>query len=34
MEEQTEDSMRSVHHCLINNTLLSPSDIKIELTAR
>ncbi|MGA3161968.1 MAG: OsmC family protein [Terracidiphilus sp.] len=33
-EEQTEGLMRSVHHCLIHNTLLSPSEIKIELTAR
>jgi hypothetical protein len=23
--------MRSVHHCLIHNTLLSPPEIKIEL---
>jgi hypothetical protein len=34
MEEQTEDLMRSVHHCLIHNTLLLPPDIEIELTAR
>jgi uncharacterized OsmC-like protein len=33
-EEQTEGLMRSVHHCLIHNTLLSPPDIKIELVAR
>jgi uncharacterized OsmC-like protein len=33
-EEQTEGLMRSVHHCLIHNTLLSPSEIKIELTVR
>jgi uncharacterized OsmC-like protein len=31
-EEQTEGLMRSVHHCLIHNTLLSPPEIKIELT--
>jgi hypothetical protein len=24
--------MRSVHHCLVHNTLLSPSEIKIDLT--
>ena len=30
-EEQTEGLMRSVHHCLIHNTLLSPPEIKIEL---
>ncbi len=29
--EQTEGIMRSVHHCLIQNTLLSPPEIKIEL---
>jgi len=33
-EEQTEGLMRSVHHCLIHNTLLSPPDIKIELVAQ
>lgn len=33
-EEQTQGLMRSVHHCLIHNTLLSPPDIKIELVAR
>ena len=33
-EEQTEGLMRSVHHCLIHNTLLSPPEIKIELVAR
>jgi uncharacterized OsmC-like protein len=32
--EQTEGLMRSVHHCLIHNTLLSPPEIKIELTAQ
>jgi putative redox protein len=30
-EEQTEGLRRSVHHCLIHNTLLSPPEIKIEL---
>jgi uncharacterized OsmC-like protein len=30
-EEQTEALMRSVHHCLIHNTLLSPPEIQIEL---
>jgi len=30
-EEQTEGLMRSVHHCLIHNTLLAPPEIKIEL---
>jgi uncharacterized OsmC-like protein len=30
--EQTEALMRSVHHCLIHNTLLSPPEIRIELT--
>ncbi len=30
-EEQTEGLMRSVHHCLVHNTLLSPPEIKIEL---
>jgi uncharacterized OsmC-like protein len=29
--EQTEGLMRSVHCCLIHNTLLSPPEIKIEL---
>lgn len=33
-EEQTEGLMRSVHHCLIHNTLLSPPNIKIELVAQ
>lgn len=32
--EQTEGLMRSVHHCLIHNTLLSPPEIQIELTSR
>jgi uncharacterized OsmC-like protein len=31
-EEQTEGLMRSVHHCLIHNTLLSPPEIAIALT--
>ena len=30
-EEQTEGLMRSVHHCLVHNTLLSPPEVKIEL---
>jgi len=30
-EEQTEGLMRSVHHCLIHNTLLAPPEIKIDL---
>jgi putative redox protein len=30
-EEQTEGLMRSVHCCLIHNTLLTPPEIKIEL---
>jgi len=30
-EEQTEGLMRSVHCCLIHNTLLSPPEIKIVL---
>jgi putative redox protein len=30
-EEQTEGLMRSVHHCLVHNTLLTPPEIKIEL---
>ena len=30
-EEQTEGLMRSVRHCLIHNTLLSPPEVKIEL---
>jgi uncharacterized OsmC-like protein len=29
--EQEEGLMRSVHHCLIHNTLLSPPEINIEL---
>jgi putative redox protein len=30
-DEQTEGLMRSVHHCLIHNTLLAPPKIEIEL---
>lgn len=30
-EEQEQGLTRSVHHCLIHNTLLSPPEIKIEL---
>jgi putative redox protein len=30
-EEQTEGLMRSVHHCLVHNTLLAPPEIKMEL---
>jgi len=30
-EDQTTGLMRSVHHCLIHNTLLTPPEIKIEL---
>jgi uncharacterized OsmC-like protein len=32
--DQTDGLMRSVHHCLIHNTLLSPPQIKIELATR
>jgi uncharacterized OsmC-like protein len=31
-EEQTEGLIRSVHHCLVHNTLLMPPEIAIELT--
>ena len=31
-EDQTEGLMRSVHHCLIHNTLLAPPEITIKLT--
>ncbi len=31
--EQTEGLMRSVRHCLVHNTLLSPPEIAIELAA-
>jgi uncharacterized OsmC-like protein len=30
-EEQTEGLIRSVHHCLVHNTLLMPPEIAIEL---
>jgi uncharacterized OsmC-like protein len=30
-EAHTEGLMRSVHHCLIHNTLLTPSEIEVEL---
>jgi putative redox protein len=30
-QEQNEGLMRSVHHCLVHNTLLSPPQIQIEL---
>ncbi|HEX3892084.1 MAG TPA: OsmC family protein [Terracidiphilus sp.] len=30
-EDQTEGLTRSVHHCLVHNTLLNPPEIKIEL---
>ena len=30
-EEQEQGLMRSVHHCLVHNTLLNPPEIKIEL---
>jgi putative redox protein len=30
-EDQTEGLMRSVHHCLVHNTFLTPPEIKIEL---
>jgi uncharacterized OsmC-like protein len=33
-DEQNEGLMRSVHHCLIHNTLLSPPEIAIELSTR
>jgi putative redox protein len=33
-EEQTQGLMRSVHHCLVHNTLLSPPEITIELTTK
>jgi uncharacterized OsmC-like protein len=32
-EDHTTGLMRSVHHCLVHNTLLSPPEIKIELVA-
>ena len=33
-EEQTEGLMRSVHHCLVHNTLLTPPEIAISLTTK
>jgi uncharacterized OsmC-like protein len=33
-EEQAEGLMRSVHHCLVHNTLLAPPEIAIDLTTR
>jgi uncharacterized OsmC-like protein len=33
-EEQREGLMRSVHHCLVHNTLMAPPEIAIELTAK
>ena len=30
-QEQSEGLMRSVHHCLVHNTLLTPPEINIEL---
>ena len=33
-EEQTEGLMRSVHHCLVHNTLLTPPEIEIDLTIK
>ena len=30
-EDQTEGLMRSVHHCVVHNTLLTPPAIKIEV---
>ncbi|MGA2673860.1 MAG: OsmC family protein [Terracidiphilus sp.] len=30
-EEHTQGLMRSVHHCLVHNTLLAPPQIEIEL---
>jgi putative redox protein len=32
--QQSEGLMRSVHHCLIHNTLLSPPQIKIDIAGR
>ena len=32
-EDHTAGLMRSVHHCMVHNTLLSPPEIKIELVA-
>ena len=33
-EEHTDGLMRSVKHCLVHNTLLSPPEIAIELTTK
>jgi len=33
-EEQNEGLMRSVHHCLVHNTLLTPPEIRIELAVK
>jgi len=33
-DDQNAGIMRAVHHCLIHNTLLSPPEIRIELTSR
>ena len=33
-EEHSEGLMRSVKHCLVHNTLLSPPEIAIELTTK
>jgi len=33
-EEHTEGLMRSVHHCLVHNTLLAPPEIAIELATK
>jgi len=33
-EEQTQGLMRSVQHCLVHNTLLTPPEIAIELTTK
>jgi uncharacterized OsmC-like protein len=33
-EEHAEGLMRSVHHCLVHNTLLTPPEIAIELTTK
>ena len=33
-EDQTEGLMRSVHHCLVHNTLLTPPEIAFELITK
>jgi putative redox protein len=33
-DEQREAMLRSVHHCLVHNTLLNPPEIAIELETR